>query len=75
MSFSICRVRLTLLRIFRERESALQATILKDVGAALSLDKSDPAKEEAMNNVRKETNAWVAKYRRDNKFAGRPSYG
>ncbi|CAL8464026.1 g3561 [Coccomyxa elongata] len=51
------------------------ATILKDVGAALSLDKSDPAKEEAMNNVRKETNAWVAKYRRDNKFAGRPSYG
>ena len=53
----------------------LQANILKDVGAALSLDKGDPTKEDAMNNVRKETNAWVAKYRRDNKFAGRPSYG
>lgn len=51
------------------------ANILKDVGAALSLDKGDPTKEDAMNNVRKETNAWVAKYRRDNKFAGRPSYG
>ncbi len=53
----------------------MQANILKDVGAALSLDKGDPTKEDAMNNVRKETNAWVAKYRRDNKFAGRPSYG
>ena len=28
-----------------------------------------------MLNVRKATNNWVAKYRRDNKFGGRPSYG
>ena len=52
-----------------------QATILKDVGAALALEKGDPSKEAAMLSVRKETNNWVAKYRRDNKFGGRPSYG
>jgi hypothetical protein len=52
-----------------------QSTVLKAVGSAISLGKDDPGKEESVNTVRKQTNAWVAKYRRDSTFAGRPSYG
>ena len=52
-----------------------KSTVLRDVSAAISLDKNDPSKEEMINKIRKQTNNWVAKYRRDNKFAGRPSYG
>jgi hypothetical protein len=49
--------------------------VLKAVGSAISLGKDDPGKEDVVNTVRKQTNAWVAKYRRDSTFAGRPSYG
>lgn len=52
----------------------LQSKIVEEVKRAIALDKSDPGKEEAMENVRQGTNAWVAKYRRAG-VTGRPSYG
>ena len=39
----------------------LQAKIVDEVRKAIVLDKNDPGKEEAMENVRQGTNAWVAK--------------
>ncbi|CAL5226885.1 g9758 [Coccomyxa viridis] len=50
------------------------AKIVDEVRKAIALDKSDPGKEEAMENVRQGTNNWVAKYRRAG-VTGRPSYG
>lgn len=32
-------------------------------------------REESINQTRSMTNAWVAKYRRDNATTGKPSYG
>ena len=49
--------------------------MLKAVSGVISLSKDEPGKDEQINSVRKQTNAWVAKYRRDSTFAGRPSYG
>ncbi|GMH38362.1 hypothetical protein BSKO_06246 [Bryopsis sp. KO-2023] len=50
------------------------ADILKQVNEVVNLDRDDPNKEQRINDVRKATNQWVAKYRRDDTFAGRPSY-
>ena len=52
-----------------------QSSVLKAVSSAISLGKDEPGKEEVISSVRKQTNEWVAKYRRDSTFAGRPSYG
>lgn len=49
--------------------------ILAKVNTVLALDKDDPAKEDSVKGLRKDINSWVAKYRRDTKFSGRPSYG
>ena len=43
--------------------------------AALALGRDDPAREAAVAGVRAATNSWVAKYRRDTSFSGKPSYG
>uniref|UniRef100_A0A383VNB5 Photosystem II Psb27 protein n=1 Tax=Tetradesmus obliquus TaxID=3088 RepID=A0A383VNB5_TETOB len=48
--------------------------ILAKVNTVLALDKDDPAKEDSVKALRKDINSWVAKYRRDDKFSGRPSY-
>ncbi|CAK0786219.1 hypothetical protein CVIRNUC_009432 [Coccomyxa viridis] len=48
--------------------------ILEQVRTAISLGKEDAAREAAMEDVRKATMDWVAKYRRAG-FTGRPSYG
>jgi photosystem II Psb27 protein len=45
------------------------------VRTAVTLDRDDPAREAAVAAVREATNSWVAKYRRDNQFSGKPSYG
>ena len=52
----------------------LQSKILEQVRTAISLGKEDAAREAVMEDVRKATNDWVAKYRRAG-FTGRPSYG
>ena len=52
----------------------LQSKILEQVRTAISLGKEDAAREAAMEDVRKATMDWVAKYRRAG-FTGRPSYG
>ena len=52
-----------------------QSSVLKAVSSAISIGKDEPGKEEVISTVRKQTNEWVAKYRRDSTFAGRPSYG
>lgn len=52
----------------------MQAAILASVKDVVSLDREDPSKEQKILDVRTETNNWVARYRRDNSFAGRPSY-
>lgn len=43
--------------------------------ATFELAKDNPAREGALKAARQEINGWVAKYRRDPKFAGRPSFG
>ncbi|PNG99866.1 hypothetical protein TSOC_014344 [Tetrabaena socialis] len=49
--------------------------ILGKVKVTLSLDKDDPAKEDSVKSLRKDINQWVAKYRREPKVAGKPSFG
>ena len=39
------------------------------------LERDAPGREDTVTSVRKEINDWVAKYRRDTTFSGRPSYG
>lgn len=56
---------------YKEETSA----ILGKVNTVLALDKDDPAKEDSVKALRKDINSWVAKYRRDDKFSGKPSYG
>lgn len=52
-----------------------QGAILDKVKVTLALDKDDPAKEDAVKALRKDINAWVAKYRREPKVSGKPSFG
>ncbi|KAF6264532.1 photosystem II Pbs27-domain-containing protein, partial [Scenedesmus sp. NREL 46B-D3] len=65
---------------FGEGEARAQAykaettTILTKVNTVLALGKDDPAKEDSVKALRKDINSWVAKYRRDDKFSGKPSY-
>ncbi|KAG2495933.1 hypothetical protein HYH03_005864 [Edaphochlamys debaryana] len=49
--------------------------ILDKVKATLALDKDDPAKEDNVKALRKDINSWVAKYRREDRVAGKPSFG
>lgn len=51
-----------------------QAAVLDLVVSAVALDKDAPDRDERVAEVRKGINSWVAKYRRSDKFAGRPSY-
>jgi photosystem II Psb27 protein len=48
--------------------------VIDQVKATLDLDKTDPRKAEAVANLRHISNDWVAKYRRDKKVAGKPSF-
>lgn len=52
-----------------------QSEVIAAVKTTLALDRDDPSKPTAITALRKQTNDWVAKYRRDASFAGRPSYG
>eukprot|EP00270_Netrium_digitus_P005816 TRINITY_DN1780_c0_g1_i2.p1 TRINITY_DN1780_c0_g1~~TRINITY_DN1780_c0_g1_i2.p1 ORF type:complete len:186 (-),score=39.23 TRINITY_DN1780_c0_g1_i2:41-598(-) len=49
-------------------------TVIEKVRYTLSLDKTDPAKEEAVTSLRLLSNDWVAKYRREKSIAGKPSF-
>ena len=49
--------------------------MISDVRNAALLERGAPGREETMESVRKEINDWVARYRRDTAFSGRPSYG
>ena len=49
--------------------------MLEKVIGVLALDKDDAGRDDAVKSLRKDINAWVADYRRDAKFSGRPSYG
>ncbi|KAH7282848.1 hypothetical protein KP509_35G049900 [Ceratopteris richardii] len=40
----------------------------------LGLEKTDPSRGEAVKALRQSSNKWVAKYRREKRFAGKPSY-
>lgn len=57
-----------------ERYAAETAKIIADMTTALDMAVTDPAREEALKSVRKETVSWVSRYRRDPKYSGRPSY-
>lgn len=48
--------------------------MIDQVEYTLSLEKDDPSRDSAIEQTRKMTNEWVAKWRRDKKFAGKPSY-
>ncbi|GAB4820107.1 hypothetical protein N2152v2_007153 [Parachlorella kessleri] len=51
------------------------SSMIKDIKDALALERGAPNREEVLTSVRLESNDWVAKYRRDTKFSGRPSFG
>ncbi|CAD7700743.1 unnamed protein product [Ostreobium quekettii] len=53
-----------------ERETS---TVIEAVEKVLTVEDA-AEKEAAIADVRLKTNSWVAKYRRDQQFAGRPSY-
>lgn len=53
----------------------MQRAILNEVKTVLALDRNDPTKEDQVKAMRKNINTWVAKYRREERVAGRPSYG
>lgn len=50
------------------------AAILAEVNGAIAMDRDDPARDEKIGQVRKDINQWVAKYRRNDQFSGRPSF-
>lgn len=52
-----------------------QAAVISDVRTVITMDREDLTYDDKVKKVRKETNDWVAKYRRDNSFSGRPSFG
>jgi hypothetical protein len=52
-----------------------QGAVLQLVSSVLAIEKDAPDRDERIGEVRKSINSWVAKYRRNEKFAGRPSYG
>ena len=49
--------------------------VIEQVKYTLDLPVDSPDKANAIEKTRQLTNAWVAKYRRDNKTTGKPSYG
>lgn len=49
--------------------------IIEQVKQTLEMAPGTEGREESINTTRNMTNAWVAKYRRDNKTTGKPSYG
>lgn len=52
-----------------------QASVITTIRSALAMARDDPGRDAAIAGVRSATNDWVAKYRRDNSFSGKPSYG
>jgi len=58
-----------------EKYTAETTAIIAQVKATLEMAPGAEGREESINQTRQMTNAWVAKYRRDNKTTGKPSYG
>jgi len=50
------------------------ASVLAGVKAAMAFSRDDPALAEKVKKVRDDINTWVARYRRNTKYGGRPSY-
>ncbi|MCO5572591.1 hypothetical protein L7F22_026347 [Adiantum nelumboides] len=48
--------------------------VIGQVRSTLGLDKADPTRGDAVKSLRQTSNEWVAKYRREKRFAGKPSY-
>ncbi|KAJ7296026.1 hypothetical protein O6H91_02G142200 [Diphasiastrum complanatum] len=48
--------------------------VIQQVKNTLVLEKTDPSKPEAVALLRQASNDWVAKYRREKKVAGKPSF-
>ncbi|PRW32896.1 Photosystem II repair PSB27- chloroplastic [Chlorella sorokiniana] len=59
----------------RERYEKETTDIISNVRSAATLERDAPGREETMAAVRKDINNWVARYRRNATFSGRPSYG
>lgn len=59
----------------REEYTTSTSALVALAKEAVTLDKNDPNKESKVAELRTALNVWVAKYRRDDRFAGRPSYG
>lgn len=52
-----------------------QTTVLGEMREALALARDDPDLDSKVVRIRADINQWVAKYRRNTKYGGRPSYG
>lgn len=53
----------------------MQGSVLAKVRMTLAVEKGDESKEEKVRDLRKNINNWVARYRREPKVAGKPSFG
>lgn len=49
--------------------------LLSEVKLVLDSGKDAPERDDKIKQLRKDINVWVAKYRREPKISGRPSYG
>eukprot|EP01018_Ginkgo_biloba_P026449 Gb_23437 [translate_table: standard] len=48
--------------------------VIDQIKGTIDMDKSDPNRSSAVAALRESSNNWVAKYRREKKLAGKPSY-
>eukprot|EP00252_Welwitschia_mirabilis_P021598 TRINITY_DN557_c0_g1_i1.p1 TRINITY_DN557_c0_g1~~TRINITY_DN557_c0_g1_i1.p1 ORF type:complete len:204 (+),score=41.96 TRINITY_DN557_c0_g1_i1:61-612(+) len=58
-----------------EEEYAKDTTdVIAQVRSTMEMNKSDPGAGKAVADLRESSNNWVAKYRREKKLAGKPSF-
>ncbi|MCO5573113.1 hypothetical protein L7F22_026878 [Adiantum nelumboides] len=48
--------------------------VIGQVHSTLGMDKADPTRGEVVKSLHQTSNKWVAKYRREKRFANKPSY-
>ncbi|BBN06278.1 photosystem II Psb27 protein [Marchantia polymorpha subsp. ruderalis] len=59
---------------FEEDYKKETQAVIEQVKGTLALEKTDPTKSDAVAALRRSSNDWVAKYRREKSVAGRPSF-
>ncbi|KAK3236933.1 hypothetical protein CYMTET_52958 [Cymbomonas tetramitiformis] len=58
-----------------ERYTEETQAAIDQINYTIGLAKTDPARPQAIKDLKNTANDWVSRYRRDDKIGGRPSYG